>query len=204
MGFATHSPFCHDCVAPWLNTLRVRLATICSSCYCTLSAQSAVGAVRDGAMMRALHFGMLVLLVTTVGCGTFHNLKDPPNGPNFVGTGSCYPFGGVVRSGLLGVIRPPSGVATVIGGNIAIAKGDFGPGFKQVGYGTYLTAAGLIAIVDCPLSLAGDIVTFPIAYARSNDYSWATWWGEKSFRNPPPFIPEKGDTTIDGRIETPD
>jgi hypothetical protein len=144
----------------------------------------------------------LVLLALT-GCGTFHNLKDSPNGPMFIGTGRCYPFGGVSRSGLLAVMGPPAGLCQVVGGNIAVCQGDFGTGFQQVGDGLFLTSAGLIAIADTPLSLAGDILTFPIAYARSREYSWATWWGEKSIHDPStPLAPasEDGNKEIDGGI----
>jgi hypothetical protein len=98
----------------------------------------------------------------------------------FIGTGRSYPFGGTVRSGLLAVMGPPCGVAEVINGNITITHGELEPGLKQIGNGLLITAAGLGAFVDCPLSLAGDIVTFPLAYARSKEYPWATWWGEKS------------------------
>ena len=131
--------------------------------------------------MRPSHFALLALVLTTVsGCGTFHNLQDRPVGPMFIGTGCCYPFGGTVRSGLLAFGGPPCGAAEVINGNVALTQGELGPGLKQVGHGMLMTAAGLGAIVDIPLSLAGDIVTLPVAYARSKEYPWATWWGEKS------------------------
>ncbi len=88
----------------------------------------------------------------------------------------------------------PSGAVGIVSGNIAIAQGDFGPGFTEVGQGLLLTGAGVIAIVDTPLSLAGDIVTLPIAYARSKEHRWATWWGEESMPWPEssPPMPESG------------
>jgi len=41
------------------------------------------------------------------------------------------------------------------------------------------TSLGLGALIDIPLSLAGDVVTLPIAYGRYKKASWATWWGEQ-------------------------
>ncbi len=131
--------------------------------------------------MRSSQFNFLALvLLGLTGCGTFHNLKDSPNGPLFLGTGCCYPFGGVTRSGVLAVMGPPCGLSGIMDGNIAITKGEFDSGFQQIGHGIFLTSAGLVAIADVPLSLAGDILTYPIAYARTKEYPWATWWGEKS------------------------
>jgi hypothetical protein len=146
-----------------------------------LSRLPALAIARNGATMRSSQIIFLAFVVLAVtGCGTFYNLEDSPKGPLFVGTGCCYPFGGVTRSGLLAVMGPPAGLAGVVSGNMAISQGEFGDGFQQIGQGLFLTSAGLIAIADTPLSLAGDILTFPIAYARSKEYSWATWWGEKS------------------------
>jgi hypothetical protein len=96
-----------------------------------------------------VHFPVLVLFALT-GCGTFHNLKDPPNGPMFVGTGCCYPFGGVTRSGLLAIMGPPMGLAGVVSGDIAVCQGFFGAGFQEIGGGLFLTSAGLLAIADAP------------------------------------------------------
>ncbi len=155
--------------------------------------------------MRACRFALLTLLLTTLsGCGTIFNLKDRPVGPMFVGTGCCYPFGGTVRSGLLAVMGPPCGLGEVINGNITITQGELGTGLKQVGNGLLITAAGLGAIVDCPLSLAGDIVTFPLAYARSKEYPWATWWGEKSLNLRPMAEPEDADKPVDGGTKSAD
>jgi hypothetical protein len=148
---------------------------------------------------RIIVLAFVVLAVT--GCGTFHNLKDSPKGPLYVGTGCCYPFGGVTRSGLLAVMGPPSGLAEVVSGNMAISQGEFGDGFQQIGQGLYLASAGLIAIADTPLSLAGDILTFPIAYARSKEYPWATWWGEKSMPIPN-SAPAPASDGIDQKIES--
>jgi hypothetical protein len=150
--------------------------------------------------IRILAFVFLAL----TGCGTFHNLKDAPNGTLFMGTGCCYPFGGVGRSALLAGLGTPMGLGMVINGDIAITEGDFGPGFQQVGEGLLLTSAGLLAIADTPLSLAGDLLTFPIAYARSKEYPWATWWGEPFTRDPgTPLAPasDGSDKKIEGGIQ---
>jgi hypothetical protein len=134
-----------------------------------------------------------VAVIGLSGCGTFVNLKDPPSGIMFCGTGACYPFGGVVRSGLLAAMGSPLGVSEVISGDLAICLGQFGDGVASVGAGMLLTAAGLGAIVDTPLSLAGDILTFPVAYARCMEYSWATWWGEQSTPNAMKLLPWPAD-----------
>ena len=131
--------------------------------------------------MRFLPFGfMAFFLMLLTGCGTMFNLYDCPKGTMFCGTGSCYPFGGVTRSGFLAIAGPPIGVCGVIQGNIAIAKGDFGEGFESVGMGILVASAGLVAIVDTPVSLAGDILTLPVVHARCNEHPWATWWGKPS------------------------
>jgi hypothetical protein len=58
-------------------------------------------------------------------------------------------------------------------------------------YGTGFAAAGLWSLaVDAPLSLVGDVVTFPIAYARSQRAPWAMWWGSQS-SSPQPADPDK-------------
>jgi hypothetical protein len=69
-------------------------------------------------------------------------------------------------------------------GSIAVSQGDFDPALRQIGDGMFLTSAGLLAIVDIPLSLVGDTLTLPIACARSKQRPWATWWGEQSLRSP--------------------
>ena len=89
-----------------------------------------------------------------------------------------------------------------MGGSETIFQGEFASGFQQIGYGMFLTSAGLVAIADSPLSLAGDILTLPVAYARANEYSWATWWGERSFVVAPPD--GAGNNTTEGEIEPPD
>jgi uncharacterized protein YceK len=160
---------------------------------------------RDGATMRWSPFRFLALaLLALTGCGTVHNLKDSPNGPMFCCTGCCYPFGGVVRSGAVAVLGTPGGLGAAILGDIAICQGNFGPGFDLVGQGMGMTALGLVAIADVPLSLAGDILTLPVVYARSHEYWWATWWGKESMGWPATDLirpPEEGNKQLEGEVE---
>jgi hypothetical protein len=92
-----------------------------------------------------------------------------------------------------------------MGGNVALCQGEFVSGFQQIGQGLLMTSAGLGAIVDIPLSLAADIVTFPVAYARYKEYPWATWWGEPSRFNPispPTTTPEEGKSNTSDKDQT--
>jgi hypothetical protein len=54
--------------------------------------------------------------------------------------------------------------------------------------GPPLFVGGLACLVDTPLSLAGDIVTLPIAISRNRGDAWATWWGEQLAKP----VPEQG------------
>ena len=135
----------------------------------------------------------VAVLLCLAGCGTFYNLKAPPRsdleniGPSTclpvggkVRSGATLPFGGVLRSTMLGCLGPPSGIAAMAGGDVG-EEGRVGPAWFGL---------GVLAWADVPLSLAGDVLTLPIAYARSNGEPWATWWGEKevSLRSPPTAI----------------
>src|SRR5262249_28394687 len=64
-----------------------------------------------------------------------------------------------------------------------IAKGDVAGGFKTASWGAGLATAGVVAIADLPVSFCGDVITLPVAYARSTKQPWATWWGEESLGN---------------------
>jgi hypothetical protein len=156
--------------------------------------------------MRSRSSGTIVVLALLMlpGCGTFFNLKDPPNGPLFIGTGVCYPFGGVVRSGLLACMGPPMGPCGVVGGIGTLCQGDFGTGLELIGGGICMTCAGLAAIADTPLSLAGDMLTLPIVYARTHDYAWATWWGEQGRPNMPIPSPQDEKKEPDASTEQSD
>lgn len=121
-----------------------------------------------------------LLLLTQAGCGTCFNLWDSPQGPLFLGSGNTYPFGGVVRSGLLATLGTTSGIGSLGVGSFSIVTGDFAGGGEMLGYGFMMTAAGIGAIADTPISLAGDLLTWPIAYARQREHPWATWWGRDS------------------------
>jgi hypothetical protein len=158
--------------------------------------------------MRWSPFCFLALaLLALTGCGTFNNLQDSPNGLMFIGTGCCYPFGGVVRSGLLAFWGTLGGLDGLINGDIAISQGEFGPGFQQIGDSMGWTSICLGALADMPLSLAGDILTLPVVYARSHEYWWATWWGKESMPMPERQFapaPEEGNKKLDAEIEPSD
>ena len=124
-----------------------------------------------------------MIAISQVGCGTLHNLSAPPPSqaqpgvPLGTGAGACVPFGGVARSALLGLGTPTAMIAVLNSeGKVIRGAGD-DEALRQIGGGLMLAGAGLIAIADTPVSLVGDILTLPIAYARHQEYPWATWWG---------------------------
>ena len=116
----------------------------------------------------------LVCLVS--GCGTVVNLTAPPvsGRPDF-GPTDCFPFGGVTRSAELGIGSLGSGLLCIPASGLNPAQLP-----EQMLGGAWLMGVGLVALVDTPLSLAGDVVTLPIAYARRQRAPWATWWGEQA------------------------
>ena len=118
--------------------------------------------------MRPLRLVMATAFATVVGlagCGTVHNLNAPrlPVHPQDDMT-TCVPFGGVMRTGALALY------GELLGVNLLLKD-------KPAEGGKFF-ALGVLAWADIPLSLAGDIVTFPVAYARSKGEPWASWWGE--------------------------
>jgi hypothetical protein len=142
-------------------------------------AENAVSAVRFHLVAIA------VIALAQSGCGTMHNLmahpKNEPREEPYEGLGSgpgdCVPFGGVARSAVLGFFGTPTGISVMIGEGIGIVEGDdTALALQRIGNGMMLAAAGLIAIADTPLSLAGDVVTWPVANARETQQPWATWW----------------------------
>jgi hypothetical protein len=166
--------------------------------------------------MRWQHFPMIVVGLISfvqVGCGTLHNLHAPPvaqeTGPCAIGSGPgiCVPFGGVARSALLGFVGAPIGVGEAInGGNELIQGNAAGDGFSRIGNGLKLAGIGVIAVLDTPLSLAGDFVTWPVAYARQHQQPWATWWGKEPGRCWLGRMFQKGPTSEDDiplQLETP-
>lgn len=122
----------------------------------------------------------ILALLLLPGCGTISNLNDPPMGPYFMGCGKCSPFFGVTRSAVCAVAAPGAGIVETINGCDSICRGEATEGFQQIGQGALCTSMGLLAIVETPLSLAGDIVTYPIARARAEERPWATWWGKQT------------------------
>ena len=150
---------------------------------------------------------VVFILPALTGCGTIHNLKDPPDGPAFLGTGVCYPGGGVVRTGLLATMGPAVGVAETLEGTQTFCKGQYREGAKKAGHGVLFTLAGLGAWLDLPLSVAGDILTLPVAYARQKQYPWATTWGKKrtpASTIPEPSMPTEGQTVMDDLNKPPE
>ena len=108
----------------------------------------------------------ITLLLGLAGCGTVYNLNAPPHvsGPVVGPELNCVPFGGVVRSGFCGVYGPLYGVWNLM--------------YKDPVEGGKWFGLGVLAWADLPISLVGDVVTFPVAYARWKEAPWATWWGE--------------------------
>ncbi len=122
-------------------------------------------------------------LILQPGCGTVMNMRAPPSGlaePSlFLNT--CAPFGGTSRSAFLGILCLEDGIWGVC------TMQDAGKGglLRSVGIGAFGTAA----IIDTPISFAGDIVTMPIAAVRSQGQPWATWWGNQGWEGPRPIVP---------------
>jgi uncharacterized protein YceK len=118
-------------------------------------------------MRPLLRLLFVILFPTFVGCGTINNLEapPPPGPPSFGIPTSCFPLGGIARTGLLAVAGPQLGVGWILEGRILEGGGLFG--------------LGVLAWVDIPFSLVGDVVTLPLAYARSKGEPCATWWGKQ-------------------------
>jgi hypothetical protein len=138
-------------------------------------------------LMRKSHLQVALMGVMTcasAGCGTLHNLDAPSklSEPRaaFAGPGTCVPFGGVARSGLLGWAGVTIGPWAVIDGDWELLKGNASDGFEKIGNGLWLTGVGLVSLADTPVSLAADFVTWPIAHAREQQHPWATWWGSEN------------------------
>ncbi|MBY0230664.1 MAG: hypothetical protein K2W96_15365 [Gemmataceae bacterium] len=114
---------------------------------------------------------LLLALIIATGCGTVVNLTDPArNTPNMI-PNTCTPFGGVARSACLGGFGTTVGAADFCTGNVA--------------EGAVLLPVGIGGLIDSPLSLVGDLLTLPIAYARQQGHPWASWWGKPSVEWPP-------------------
>ncbi|MBM3994576.1 MAG: hypothetical protein FJ303_10555 [Planctomycetes bacterium] len=130
----------------------------------------------------AFVIGISLVVAALSGCGSIHNLDAPAGpaeklSPGIGPPGICVPFGGVARSALLGVVGVPLGIGQVGHGIALIVTGDVREGFTTIGNGLWLTGVGVVALADTPVSLAGDLVTWPLAYARSQQHPWASWQG---------------------------
>jgi hypothetical protein len=92
------------------------------------------------------------------------------------GTGVCVPFGGVGRSALLGLVGTPIFASQLVIVPLNQIRGeDTKAALAIMGNSVYCTGLGLIAIADVPVSLAGDLLTLPLAYARHQQQPWAMW-----------------------------
>jgi uncharacterized protein YceK len=125
---------------------------------------------------------VLSLVASQTGCGTLYNLQAPPPVDPMTELGglapsTCAPFGGVQRSAVIGGCGVVMGPIYLVKSVVGVADGGADSRENVVG-GLTLTGLGLLAIVDAPLSLAGDIVTMPVVIARRCEHPWATWWGE--------------------------
>lgn len=65
-----------------------------------------------------------------------------------------------------------------------------------------IPAAAVVLGVDVPLSLAGDVVTYPIARARKDGQPWATWWGEQAPANDTEATPPATETSLQAAVKS--
>jgi uncharacterized protein YceK len=139
-----------------------------------------------------------ILFVGLTGCGTVNNLKAHPEAVGMF-CPTPFPMGGVTRSALLATLGPPFGFAGMSQGTAKIVKGDFKEGAEAWTTGAKLFCFGIGAWVDVPLSLVGDVVTLPLAYARMKAYPWAMSWGDQKPNVVPhdPSIVTPGDAPPD-------
>jgi hypothetical protein len=141
---------------------------------------------------------LAALLGTQAGCGTACNLWAPPEGIPCIGPSTCFPLGGATRSALLGGFGTVAGSYGIVQGECELLSGR-SEGFQTIGTGLGYTGIGIVSLIDTPVSLAGDVLTSPIAFARQQKAPWATWWGEKSieiresYPSSTPLPPERGE-----------
>ncbi len=99
--------------------------------------------------MRRLRSSLAALIVLAfAGCGTMVNLHHPSNGLTYMDSESCSVLGGVTLSG--GMAR--------LG-----LQGELGADMHGLPF-------VLMAAVDTPLSLVGDILTLPVVCARAKGH----------------------------------
>jgi hypothetical protein len=120
------------------------------------------------------------------GCGTLVNLMSRPGHadgePYVAGTpeASCTVFGGAELSA-------GYAMSGYLKGAMCLSNGD--PA------GLAMVAIGTAAMVDANISLVGDIVTLPVAYARQQNLPWASWW----FPRVPAAPPIEAEVSLQGR-----
>jgi hypothetical protein len=136
-------------------------------------------------MSRRRHLLFILTTLALPGCGTFMNITSPPpkmaEPSMFICESECVPFGGTIRSGLLGLACTEGGAGGLLFGGNSQDGGRLGAA-RTLGL-------GLGALIDTPLSFAGDVITFPAALARCQNQSWASWWGDKGWDGPRPKAP---------------
>lgn len=135
--------------------------------------------VPESKAVRRLAFSLVAAFVSaTAGCGTCANLTAPPpeRAPSLsIGITDCRTFGGVGRSLFGGVVCTAFGPLS--------HSDEIGRGGLVKGAGTTLGGIYLL-VIDTPLSLVGDIVTYPIARARRDQEPWALSWGDLGSDDP--------------------
>ncbi len=121
--------------------------------------------------MRHALLALAVLALGNAGCGTVMNLSTPPTPVKDKETGEItepsYVFGGVRHSVEVGV----GGVA---GGTMFLCTSPFFlivPPMSALtaGTGAGLFACGVVSLINVPFSLAGDVVTLPLALHREQE-----------------------------------
>jgi hypothetical protein len=81
---------------------------------------------------------------------------------------ACEPLGGVWRSTVFGL-------GWTLGGVVELA--DFEQPWMIV-CAPAITCVGVAVLAaEVPLSLVGDLATWPVVAARKRGDAWATWWG---------------------------
>jgi hypothetical protein len=96
-----------------------------------------------------------VVFCLLAGCGTVLNVQSKGGPPTPFG--GCIPFGGVARSGATSLGLAVGAVAMTCAA--AVCAGG-----------------AVIAAVDAPISLVGDVVTFPLTYSYWRGEPWAKEW----------------------------
>lgn len=143
---------------------------------------------------------LAIFTAFTTGCGTLVNLHDSPkHQPMMMVPQSTIPMGGTLRSTVVAVVGTPLSFSGAMQNTKALVTGKYDGDLKSFLTPVAAMPLCMLGFVDIPLSLVGDIVTLPIAFARMNEHQWATWWGKESVETkliPHEPVPEKDDLLI--------